>query len=165
MTVITWATADALDALALSIFDPHTDLAIGTVPGTDTGLKAPDAATDQLYYDLIAPVMLAIDGRVMATGFRYTLNITNALQGRPKHWYLAGVMEYNTSNPGISALWPANTGMEFQPDKPFGVAGGTNSFGYTIGLSTCACILHAWAMIVRMWLSNNYPVAIAPPPA
>lgn len=160
---ITAAAADALDALALAIFDPHIDPAVGPVAGAATGIKSADPAIDAQYYALIAPVMLAIDGRVMAPGFRYSLNVTNALQGRPKHWFLAGVREYNTSNPGVSALWPANTGLEFVPNEPFGIAGGVNSSGYTIASATCACICTAWATIIRMWLAGNYPVAVSLP--
>lgn len=152
--MITAATADQIEALGLSIFNPHTELGSGNHA---TGLQGPDDGADAQLASLIAEPMLTIDGRSLATGFRYTLNVTNALQLRPKHWYLRGVGELDSSS-----FWPASTAMEFMPSKGF-VAGGTNSFGYSIGLATCACICHTWAAIIRMWLAGNYPLAVNQP--
>jgi hypothetical protein len=153
-------TAAQLDNLGLEIFNPHVDPLRGTIAGRDTALRGPDTTIDAKLLAAITEPMQVIDGRTPLSGFKYTLNVTNALQLRPKHWYLAGIMEYNTSNTGVSSLWPASTAMEYIPNQPYGVAGGTNSFGYTIGLATCACICHAWASIIRMWLFNNYPSAV-----
>lgn len=134
------STADQLDALGTAI----------------TALQGADAGTDANYLALIAPVMLAIDGRTMPTGFRYTLNVTNALQGRPKHWFLE-----------LRELAPPST--EFAVcGMHYAIPGGgsepsANVYGNTIGLAACACICHTWAQIVRMWLAGNYPSAVTQP--
>lgn len=163
--MITLATADALDALGFEIFDPHLDLATLTYTGPATGLQAASTDMDARLAALIAPVKLAIDGSALELGFRYTLNITCALKLRPKHWFMRGLMEYDSAS-----LWPANLELALiDPARPGGVLTGCNSFGWSIGLATCACICHAWAMVVRMWVSQNYPSAAVaftqmPPP-
>lgn len=160
--MITLDTADQLDNLGLSIFNPHTDPVLGTVPGAATGLTGQDDATDAQYYALIAPVMLAIDGRVMAPGYKYTLNVTNALQGRPKHWFM-NLTEFNNHNGFVTSLWPAGCGFQLIYDVPTGVTDSAYTFGWSIGLATCAAICHCWAQIIRMWLAGNYPVAVTQP--
>lgn len=139
--MITSQTADALDALALEIFNP----------ADGSGLTVQDANMDAQLVSLIAPVMKVIDGRDLALGFKYTLNVTNALQLRAKHWYLRGVSEYDSTS-----LWPANTAFEYMPSRGV-VRAGTSSFGYTIGLATCAAICKCWSTIIRAWLAGNYP--------
>lgn len=164
---ITAATADALEALALAIFNPNIQpnapgqegLGAHFDPAFYTGIRGGDATIDAQYYALIAPVMLAIDGRTMAPGFRYTLNITNSLQGRPKHWYIEGLYEFV---PG--ALPPCSVGFMYYPEpgEP-GQVGDIGSYGFTIGATMCAGILNTWARIVRLWLAGNYPRAVSRP--
>lgn len=150
--MITADTADQLDALARTIFDP----------GALTGLRGQDDATDAQYLALVAPVMLAIDGRVMASGFKYSLNVTNALQGRPKHWYIS-LNEYNVNNAFVSAQAPCYCGLEWVPNAPLGVSLWANSLGNTIALATMAAICTAWARIVRVWLAGEYSSAVNQP--
>jgi hypothetical protein len=152
--VITSDTADQIEQLGLAIFNPHTEAGSGN---HSTGLQAADPLIDAQLASLIGPVMLAIDGRTLAQGFKYTLNVTNALQLRAKHWYLRGVEELDATS-----FWPCSTAMEFIPTAGT-VLGGTSSFGYSIGLSTCACICKTWATIIRMWLAGNYPLAVTQP--
>lgn len=149
---ITAASADALEALALAIFSP----------ASLTGLTGQDDATDAQYLALIAPVMLAIDGRAMATGFKYTLNETNASQGRPKHWYKS-VNEYNIHNAWVSAQAPCYCGLSWVPDTPLGVTAWGNSLGNTLALAYCAAICNAWARIIRLWLAGQYSSAVNQP--
>lgn len=159
---ITAATADALDALALSIFDPQITPAsvpgLGNTWGKGVGLTGPDASIDAQYYALIAPVMLAIDGRTMAPGFRYTLNITNALQGRPMHFYM-DLSEHDKSGYG----WPASIMFTFHPQA--GTMGTISGFswGGSLALAACAAICKTWAAIIREWLAGNYPLAVSLP--
>lgn len=159
--MITAETADELEALGLAIFNPqitpNPNPALGNKWGQGVGLSGPDANVDAQLAGLIAEVMQTIDGRTLATGFRYTLNVTNALQLRPKHWYLQ-LQELDGSGYG----WPASCALEYRPEKASSV-GGTNSFGASIGLATCACICHAWASIIRMWLAGGYPLAVNQP--
>lgn len=143
--MITSATADQLEALALTII---------ATPSS--------AGIDAQYLALIAPVMLAIDGRTMASGFRYSLNVTNALQGRPRHWYME-LNEYNTANPAVSSPRRCQCGLLCVPDVATGFSWSANSYGDTLGLATCAAICRAWAVIVRLWLAGNYPLAVAQP--
>lgn len=158
MVDVTYDTAAALDALGFEIFDPHLDPATLTYTGPATGLHAASTDMDARLAALIAPVKLAIDGRTLELGFRYTLNITCALKLRPKNWWMRGLMEYDSAS-----LWPANMELAYiHPDNPGGVYTGCNSFGWSIGLATCAAICHAWAMTVRMWVMHNYPWAVAP---
>lgn len=144
---ISSTTADQLDALATTL----------------TAASAPDVAFDTQLAALIAEPMMIIDGRVLTTGFKYTLNVTCALLLRPKHWYLYGIDEYNTANVNVSSAWPATCGLVYVPDTPAGFASGTNAHGFTIGLATGACICRAWALLIRMWLGGNYPLAISQP--
>lgn len=143
--------ADQLDALGLEIFDPHLDLNTMTT-GTATGLQGPDVNMDAKLASLIAPTMQEIDGRTLATGFKYTLNVTNALQLRPKKWFMRGLYEYDASSGQ-----PANCELGYQPWGNGGVYIGVNSYGYSISLATCAAICHAWASATRMKFMNNYP--------
>jgi hypothetical protein len=160
--MITFQTADALEALALKIFDPtvtpSTNPSQGATWGAGTGLTGPDATIDAELYSLIKEVAQTIDGRIIAPGFKYTLNVTNALQLRPKKWYLKGIMELDGSGYG----WPCCVAMEYIP-KPGLVQGGTNSFGGTLGLAACACIAHTWANIIRRWLQGQYLTAVTQP--
>lgn len=128
-------------------------LALATTMETAT---APSADLDAQMYSLVAPAMQAIDGRTAATGFRYTLNITNATQLRPKHWY-AEIQEHNLKNPGTSATTPVFVGLLLIPDLPTGFSYSNQANGQTLGLTMCACICRTWAQIIRQWLSNNYP--------
>jgi hypothetical protein len=133
-------TAVALDALADDIWHNQT---------------SPSAALDAKLAALITEPMKVIDGRTLATGFRYSLNITNALQLRAKHWYLSG------SEIGPTSLWPVLTGFEYHPQPGF-VSAGSNSYGATLGLATCGAICRTWAEIIRRWLANNYASAVTP---
>lgn len=166
---ITAATADLLEALGLSIFNPNVQpndpsqagLGAHFDPAFYTGIKGEDAAIDAQYLALIAPVMLAIDGRTMTTAFKYTLNVTNALQGRPKHWFIEGLYEFV---PG--AVPPCSVGFMYYPapGEP-GHVGDIGSYGFTLGTAMCAGICNVWAYIIRQWLAGNYPRAVTPPPA
>lgn len=153
MTTITLATANALDQLGLAIFDPKFDPTTMSYTGPATGLRSPDPGMDAQLAAAIGGVLQVIDGRTLAQA-RYTLNVTNALQLRAKHWYLRGVSELDSSS-----FWPCTTAFEYMPTRG-GVQGGCNSFGWTIGLATCAAICHTWAAISRMWLMRNYPLAV-----
>jgi hypothetical protein len=143
--------AAALSALGYEIFDPHFNTADFT-QGPATGMQGPDPAMDSKLYSTIAPVAQALDNRTPATGFKYTLNVTNALQLRPKKWYIHGLMEYDGSS-----LFPANQELAYMPWGRGGVYNGVNSFGYSIGLATCAAICHAYAAACRMSSEANYP--------
>jgi hypothetical protein len=158
------STAAALDALALSIHDPQitpsSSPGLGNHWGAGVGLKAQDDATDAKLAALIAPLMLAIDGRTLATGFKYTLNITNALQLRPKHWF----MQY-AEHDGLTYGWPANIVLNSPNPTPGVVDEGAWSWGGSLGLAACAAICKAWAQIVRLWLAGNYPLAVSQPGA
>lgn len=157
------STVDALHALALSIHDPQitpsSSPALGDHWGPGAGLTAQDDATDAKLAALIAPIMLAIDGRTLPTGFKYTLNITNATQLRPKHWF----MQY-TEHDGSGYKWPAN--IVLKQNTPY-VAGavdeGAWSWGGSLGLAACGAICKAWAQIVALWLAGNYPLAVTQP--
>lgn len=140
--MITIDTAVALDALA------------GDITANQT---APSSDLDAKLAALITEPMQVIDGRTLATGFRYSLNITNALQLRAKHWFLTG-LEIPVTN-----SYPVLTGFEYRP-QPGYIAGGTNNGGATLGLATCAAICATWAEIIRRWLANNYASAVTPPP-
>lgn len=143
--------AAKLSALAYEIFDPHLNLQTLT-QGTATGLKGPDATMDAKLLAAITPVAQAIDGRSPATGFKYTLNVTNALQLRPKKWYMRGLMEYDSAS-----LFPVNMELGYMPWGHGGVYNGVNSFGYSLALATCAAICHAYAAACRMSSQANYP--------
>lgn len=163
---ITATTADALDALGLKIFslnlqpNPPGQEGLGAHfdPAFYTGIKGQDDTIDAQYYSLIAPVMLAIDGRIMAPGFKYSLNITNALQGRPKHWYIEGLSEFVPS-----VLPPVNIGFTCYPAPPALPSGDYGSYGFYLAGAACAGICHIWATIIRLWLAGNYPTAITAP--
>lgn len=152
---ITLDTATQLEALATTIFSP----------ATLTGLTGQDDAIDAQYIALIAPVMLAIDNRVMAPGFKYSLNVTNALQGRPKHWFMS-LDEYNAQNSWMSAKAPCACELTWVPNGPPGSGSlWVNSLGNTIALATMAAICNAWATAIRTWLEGQYTTAVNPPPA
>lgn len=164
---ITLDTATALEALALKIFDLHlvpnppaqAGLGAHFDPTLYTGIKAQDSTLDGEYLALIAPVMLAIDGDVMATGFEYTLNITCALMGRPRHWYLEGVNEF-----APSVLPPCGVAFTYiPPPGGAGLSGDWQSYGFTLGGAACAAICKLWAQIIRMWLGGTYPYAVTQP--
>jgi hypothetical protein len=146
--MITADTADKLDQLGLLIFDPKS---------AATGLHAASSDVDGQLAALIKEPMKVIDGRDLALGFKYTLNVTNALQLRAKHWYLRGVSELDSTS-----FWPCTTAFEYIPQPGF-VQGGSNSFGWTIGLATCAAICHTWAIVIRKWLAGDYPLAVNQP--
>lgn len=154
--------AAALDNLGFQIFDPHMDFEHDQ-QGPATGIKNPDPMIDGFLAGIIKEPMQVIDGRSPATGFKYTLNVTNALQLRPKHWYMRGLMEYPVNQ---NSLWPANVELAYVRQDATGMSNGVyngvNSFGWSIGLATCAAICHAWAAIVRMWIMGNYPEAVSP---
>lgn len=160
---ITAATADALDALALAIFNPnivpndpaHAGLGAHFDPAAFTGIKGQDDAIDAQYYALIAPVMLAIDGRTMAPGFKYTLNMTNALQGRALHWYLEGIYEFPPA-----VVPPVNVGFNLPNGN---LSGDFGSYGFYLAGAMCAAICRIWATIIRLWLAGNYPLAVTQP--
>lgn len=165
--MITLDTATQLEALALQIFnlnivpnDPaHVGLGAHFDPTRYTGIQGQDSAIDQQYYDLIAPAMLAIDGRVMETGFEYTLNVTCALKGRAKHWFLQSISEFVPS-----VLPPVNVGLSYLPPSGSpGLSGDFGSYGFTLGTAMCAANCNIWATIIRMWLQNNYPYAVTQP--
>lgn len=159
-------TVDGLEALALSIFNPNVQpnppgqegLGAKFDPAFYTGIEGQDDTIDAQFYQLIAPAMLAIDGRVMATGFKYTLNVTNALQGRPKHWYIQGLYEFVPSDSP-----PCSVGFMYYPAplEP-GQVGDVGSYGFTIGAAMCAGICNVWANIIRKWMAGIYPRAITP---
>lgn len=159
---ITTSTADALEALALTIFNPeitpNPNPALGDHWGKGVGLMGQDDATDAKLYELLAPVIKAIDGRDMVPGLKLTLNYTNATQCRPFHWYLQ-TMELDGSGYG----WPANAFFEYHPQPGYVGTGGANSFGAQMGLAVCAACCHAWAAIIRLWLTGNYPFAVSLP--
>lgn len=165
--MITLDTAAQFEALALTIFNPniqpndaeHQGLGAHFDPAFYTGIKGQSDAIDAQYLALIAPVMLAIDGRVMAPGFRYTLNFTNALQGRPKHWLIEGLYEF-----APSALPPCSVGFMYYPlPGEQGQVGDIGSYGFTVGATMCAGILNTWARIIRLWLAGTYPRAVSQP--
>ena len=128
--MITYDTADKLEALYLEL----------------QSATAPSAALDQRLYDLVAPAALEIQGRTVATGFKYTLNVTNALQLRAKKWYLRGIMEIGLPNQPF-----AGCAFEYMPEPGF-IQGGTNANGHSIGLATCAAIARVWSIVVREYL-------------
>lgn len=148
--MITLATADALDQLGLTIFNTHPELGSGNHA---TGLKSADTNTDSKLASLIMEPMKTIDGRDLALGFKYTLNVTNALQLRAKHWYL------HSSELDSTSFWPVIVGFEFHP-QPGMVQAGSNSFGYSLGLATCAAICQTWSRVIRLWLAGEYPLAV-----
>lgn len=168
--MITAQTAADLKALALEIFDlhlvpndpAHAGLGYHFDPTVYTGIKGQDDTIDAKYYDLIAPAMLEIDGRTMATGFKYTLNVTNALQGRPKHWYLEGLYEFQQG--GLNVLPAVNVGFTYMP--PAGsptLSGDWGSYGFYLGGAVCAGICNIWSQIITMYLSGQYPWAVSQP--
>lgn len=136
--------------IALRIFDPHLDLNTMT-QGEATGLKAPSTSMDGLLYRTILPIAQAVDNRTPAPGFKYTLNVTNALQLRPKKWYIHYMAEYDNAS-----LFPAAASLALMPWGSGGVYNGVNSFGYSLGLAMCATIAQAWAAICRMSSQGNY---------
>jgi hypothetical protein len=165
---ITLDTAAQFEALGLAIFNANVQpnepsqagLGAHYDPAFFTGIRGHDDAIDAQYLALIAPVMLAIDGRTMATGFDYTLNVTNALQGRPKHWFIEGLYEFV---PGDAP--PCSVGFMYfpAPGTP-GFVGDIGSYGFTIATAMCAGICNVWANIIRRWLAGNYPYAVNPAP-
>jgi hypothetical protein len=165
--MITLDTASQLEALALSIFNPniqpndpaHAGLGAHFDPAFYTGIKGQSDTIDAKYYELIAPVMLAIDGREMATGFKYTMNVTNALQGRPKHWFIEGLYEFVPGD-----IPPCSVGFMYYPTPGTpGFVGDIGSYGFTIGTTVCAGICNVWAEIIKRWLAGNYPWAVSQP--
>jgi len=148
--MITLDTATKLEALALQIFNPniqpndpaHAGLGAHFDPAFYTGIKGQDNAIDIQYYQLIAPVMLEIDDRVMSPGFKYTLNVTNALQGRARHWYLEGLYEFVPS-----VLPPCHVAFHGPVDS------GVGSYGFTLGTATCAGICNVWANVIKSKLA------------
>lgn len=159
---ITLDTAAQLEALALTIFDPHITPAVspglGDNWGPGTGLKGPDAATDAQIYALLPDVIKTIDGRDMAPGRKLTLNYTNATQCRPAHWYLS-TQEFDGSGYG----WPATAYYEFHPQPGYVGTSAAQSWGGSVGLAVCAASCKAWAAIIRLWLAGNYPLAVNQP--
>lgn len=163
--MITLDTATALETLALSIFNPNivpnspatSGLGAAFNPALYTGIKGEDSAIDAQLVELIAPVMLMVDGRELELGFQYTLNITCALKLRPKHWYLQGLDEFVPS-----VLPPCNVGFICFP-TPTGLTGDHGSYGFTLGTAMCAAICKNWATTIRLWLAGNYPMAVNPP--
>jgi hypothetical protein len=136
-------TIDTSTAVALDALGDELKAATAT----------PSADFDARLLAAITPAMQEIEKRSPATGFRYTLNVTNALQLRAKKWYLKGMMEIGQPNQPFASCW-----FEYEPQLGF-VQGGTGSVGASLGLSTCAAICHVWAEIVRRYLANNYTVA------
>lgn len=134
MTVTT-ATADALDALG-------NELKVATAASDDFDSRA---------LALISQAMSEIEQRQPATGFRYSLNVTNALQLRAKKWYVRGLMEIGQANQPF-----AGVGLEYVPQLGY-VQGGVNSTGASLGLAMLAAICHSWAAIIRLYLAGNYP--------
>lgn len=130
--MITTDTADQLDALAIEL----------------ASAAEPDVALDQRLYDLILEPCQVIQGRTPAAGFKYTLNVTNALQLRAKQWYLKGIMEIGEPNQPFAAC-----GFEFMPQLGF-VQGGTSSTGSSIGLAACSAIAKSWALIIRTYVAG-----------
>jgi hypothetical protein len=146
--MITKDTADALDALGRTIWNPATGL----------GLTSESPDIDSELASLITEPMKTIDGRDLATGFRYTLNVTNALQLRAKHWYVSSIAELQPS-PGVLRV---NTSFTLMT-TPGTSLGYTNSYGNTLGLATCAAICYTWEEVIRRWLLGQYPLAINQP--
>lgn len=144
------------------MIDTSTAAALDALGNTIEAALTPSADLDTQMFNLIAPVMQAIDGRTAAPGFRYTLNVTNALQLRPKHWY-AEIEEYNTRNPAVSATTPCFVGLLLVPDVPLGFSFSNQARGAALGLTTCAVICRTWAMIVRQWLAGLYSLAVTQP--
>lgn len=165
--MITADTANQLEALALQIFNPNIQpnppgqegLGWHFDPAFYTGIKGQNDSIDAKYFTLIAPVMSEIDGRTMATGMKYTMNITNALQGRPKHWFLQGVNEFQPS-----VLPPCHVAFAYlAPQGQPGLYGDFGSYGFSLGTAMCAGICSIWAQIVRMYLAGDYPWAVNQP--
>lgn len=151
MTVITLDTAAALDALGAEICDAHYDVVQNKYVG-DVMMTAPSTDMDTRLANLIAPIMQEIDGRTLATGFKYTLNVTNAFQLRPKKWFLHGLYEYDGAS-----KWPAEAEIAYMPWNNGGVYGGVTAYGSSVGLAMCCGICKAWAGAVRMASQGNYP--------
>jgi hypothetical protein len=139
---ITADTATQLDALA------------------DTLSKTPagSADLDAQMLALVAPVMLTIDGRTAPAGFRYTLNITNALQLRAKHWFSRGVIEI-----GMVGHPFASTAFEYVQNPGEARTSIQATSVATIGLATAAAVCKVWAQVVRMWLGGLYPLGVTQP--
>lgn len=150
---LTLETANALDVLAAEICDCHFDLTTSKYVGIN-GLMGPSPEMDTKLATAIAPVMLEIDGRTLVTGLRYTLNVTNALQLRPKRWFMHGLYEWDHTS-----LWPASMELAYMPWDNGGVYTGGVGWGQTIGLATCCAIVRCWAAAIRMRSQNNYPPA------
>jgi hypothetical protein len=140
--VITTATADALEALGIKIWNP----------ATFSGLKSADADIDTQLVALIEEPMKVIDGRTLAQGFRYTLNVTNALQLRAKHWYSI----ITELAPNMVAPCSASFELLASPN-PNSAVDYAYSYGNTLGLATCAGICLTWAKAIRMFLKGQYP--------
>jgi hypothetical protein len=159
--MITLATADALEALGLAIFNPeivpNPNPALGNHWGKGVGLTGQDDATDAQLYSLLAEVIKTIDGRTMRPGLKLTLNYTNATQCSAYHWYLS-TQQYDGSGYG----WPASAFFEFHP-QPGAVVSGAQSWGGSVGLAVCAASCKVWAAIIRTWLAGNYPLAVNQP--
>lgn len=142
--------AENIQNIALRIFDPHINYDT-LEQGPATGLHAPSTDMDAILYRTILPIAQAVDNRTPAAGFKYTLNVTNALQLRPKKWYIRALMEYDNAS-----LFPVNVELALMPWGSGGVYNGVNSYGYSLGLATCAAIAQAWAAICRMSSQGNY---------
>lgn len=167
---ITADTAAQLDALALTIFnlnivpnDPSkAGLGAHFDPTRYTGIKGQDASIDAQYYNLIAPAMLAIDGRTMAPGFMYTMNQSNSLQGRPRHWFYEGLNEFEQG--GLNVLPPVSVAFRYSPPSGgAGLSGDWGSYGFTLASAHCAAFCKLWAQIIRMWIGGTYPYAVSLP--
>jgi hypothetical protein len=130
IVAITLDTADQLDALGDQL----------------SAVTGPDPALDAQLYNLILEPMQVIQGRTPAAGFKYTLNVTNALQLRAKGWYMRGLLEIGQSNAPF-----AGCGFEHIVDG--NVVDGTSGQGASIGLAACAGIAHCWAKIIRTYLA------------
>lgn len=159
-------TPAQLRALALQIFNPnvqpndaaHAGLGSHFDPAFFTGIRGNDPTINQQYYNLIAPLMLAIDGLTMTPNMLYTMNVTCALHGRPKHWYLQGLYEFKGD-----VTPPCSIGFGYDPlPGENGHYGDHGGWGFTIGTACCSGILNIWAEITEYWMAGNYPRAVTP---
>lgn len=162
-------TPSLLRQLALDIFnlnlvpnDPsHAGLGAHFDPTRYTGIRGWDASIDQRYYNLISPLMQAVDGNTMQTGIKYTMNFTCALYGRPKHWFLQGLYEFKQGP--MDTLPAASVGFQYDPlPGEDGRYGDHGSYGFTIGTACAAGICNLWALIGDAWIAGTYPRAVTP---
>lgn len=136
--------ADALEQLATAI----------------EGLSVPAYTIDREIMALVAEPMQVIEGRTLGN-YSFSLNVTAALQARPKHWYME-LEEHNLSNPGTSFTSPVFCGLLYTPNLAMGYTPSNQAYGATLGLAACAAICRTWGQIVRLWLANNYPPVSVP---